>query len=407
MFAQPYKKGEDKSQPRVSHRNSDKLDVIGSKLRQSQLIHRHDLSLTEAYEISVEAQEDIEKLRYNLERTQLALQSARFTLSQKDLELQQAKLYITHTSIKIEKANTSAELLKINRSSLLLELQAAKEVLLSTLRKVQDLEIESEKVPRLEAKINKLEREVSTRYQDNTTGSMHMEDSEEGGSEEDLIVSVRKRQSGLGSRRTSGFIPSSLATSLAHTVTSSSGLHRRVSKVSYTSSEEESTSLLLRQMEALQRQHNQQEKDWEEERLELLGGLRKSNSDSGDTVSLSSSLPTSQCWDKVRELLSILRSLRTVNISEAVIGSLMLEAAEKADLGEVAVLQFLDILYNSTSDYKRRVTNNLLTSDVVALSDSSSSSLPVAEIDKVQTLEPRRPIGRPGQELGNIRQTDL
>ena len=51
--------------------------------------------------------------------------------------------------------------LKLIRKSLLQELKAAKEVLMSSLRNVHDLEIESQKVPKLEARINHLEATIS------------------------------------------------------------------------------------------------------------------------------------------------------------------------------------------------------------------------------------------------------
>ena len=50
--------------------------------------------------------------------------------------------------------------LKHIRKSLLEELKAAKEVLMSSLRNVHDLEIESQKVPKLEARINHLEATI-------------------------------------------------------------------------------------------------------------------------------------------------------------------------------------------------------------------------------------------------------
>ena len=46
------------------------------------------------------------------------------------------------------------------RKSLLQELKAAKEVLMSSLRNVHDLEIESQKVPKREARINHLEATI-------------------------------------------------------------------------------------------------------------------------------------------------------------------------------------------------------------------------------------------------------
>ena len=51
----------------------------------------------------------------------------------------------------------------VYRRSLLLELQSTKEVLLSSLHKVQDLELESQKVPHLESRIQDLERRLAAK----------------------------------------------------------------------------------------------------------------------------------------------------------------------------------------------------------------------------------------------------
>ena len=48
------------------------------------------------------------------------------------------------------------------RRSLVLELQTTRELLASSLKKVQDLELESRKVPTLENRIHELERNLST-----------------------------------------------------------------------------------------------------------------------------------------------------------------------------------------------------------------------------------------------------
>ena len=49
------------------------------------------------------------------------------------------------------------------RKSLLQELKAAKEVLISSLKNVHDLELESRKVPKLEAQIHHLENKIARR----------------------------------------------------------------------------------------------------------------------------------------------------------------------------------------------------------------------------------------------------
>ena len=48
------------------------------------------------------------------------------------------------------------------RRSLVLELQTTRELLASSLKKVQDLELESRKVPTLENRIHELERSLSS-----------------------------------------------------------------------------------------------------------------------------------------------------------------------------------------------------------------------------------------------------
>lgn len=48
-----------------------------------------------------------------------------------------------------------------SRRSLVLELQTTRELLASSLKKVQDLELESNKVPALESRIHELERNLS------------------------------------------------------------------------------------------------------------------------------------------------------------------------------------------------------------------------------------------------------
>ena len=111
--------------------------------------------------------------------------------------------------------------------------------------------------------------------------------------------------------------------------------------------------------------------------------------------------------EKIREVLAMLRSLNTMNISEEALGKMVVEAVEKAfdpAAGEVAVFRFLALLYRSTRDYERKAAESMLdkslrnvTEDALETSDSSSSSnMP----GRMATLKPRRPQERLSKEPG-------
>ena len=102
------------------------------------------------------------------------------SLEEKEIELKQARLSLSETSSRLNESEKSISHLQENRSStlskwtkpkmtenfrksLLQELKAAKDVLMSSLRNVHDLEIESQKVPRLEERVNLLEAAINQR----------------------------------------------------------------------------------------------------------------------------------------------------------------------------------------------------------------------------------------------------
>ena len=114
--------------------------------------------------------------------------------------------------------------------------------------------------------------------------------------------------------------------------------------------------------------------------------------------------------EKIREVLAMLRSLNTMNISEEVLGRMVVEAVEQAYdpvVGEVAVFRFLALLYRSTRDYERKAANSMLEraikavgDDSVESSDSSSSSLGSNMPGRMATLRPRRPQERLNKDEG-------
>ena len=117
-------------------------------------------------------------LRSNLEAAEAALVATQSSLEEKEIELKQARLSLSETSSRLNESEKSISHLQENRSStlskwtkpkmtfrksLLQELKAAKDVLMSSLRNVHDLEIESQKVPRLEERVNLLEAAINQR----------------------------------------------------------------------------------------------------------------------------------------------------------------------------------------------------------------------------------------------------
>ena len=99
-------------------------------------------------------------------------------MKEKETELKQARLSLTDTTIRLNESERNINHLQENRwstyqecsqhyshvrKSLLQELKAAKDVLMSSLRNVHDLEIESQKVPRLEERVNLLEAAINQR----------------------------------------------------------------------------------------------------------------------------------------------------------------------------------------------------------------------------------------------------
>ena len=155
----------------------------------------------------------------------------------------------------------------------------------------------------------------------------------------------------------------------------------------------------------LRKRHSQEQRDWREERKGLVHLVNtRGGSQEGDDAG---SLQIPLVEEKIREVLAMLRSLNTMNISEEALGKMVVEAVEKAfdpAAGEVAVFRFLALLYRSTRDYERNAAESMLdkslrnvTEDALETSDSSSSSnMP----GRMATLKPRRPQERLIKEPG-------
>jgi len=109
--------------------------------------------------------------------------------------------------------------------------------------------------------------------------------------------------------------------------------------------------------------------------------------------------------EKIKEILTVLKSLNSMKISNEILGTLVLEAVEKAyddSKGEVQVFEFLNILYQSSREYERQSADNLLSEALGAVRDSNSdSSDSLGNVPEgMDTIRPRRPSS-------NIQETNI
>ena len=195
------------------------------------------------------------------------------------------------------------------------------------------------------------------------------------------------------------------------TTTPSSGHFSAGSKVSSPSPPgQEGAGKLRRELESLRKRHSQEQRDWRDERQGLVDQLVKRRGGCQEEE-ISRNLQISLVEEKIREVLAMLRSLNTMNISEEVLGRMVVEAVEKAydpEAGEVAVFRFLALLYRSTRDYERKTADSMLEQAIKAVGDdsvetsdsSSSSSLGSNMPGRMATLRPRRPQERLNQDEG-------
>ena len=162
-------------------------------------------------------------------------------------------------------------------------------------------------------------------------------------------------------------------------------------------------------MDSLRRRHSQEQKDWREERRGLVELVKTRGGSQEEEISRN--LQISMVEEKIREVLAMLRSLNTMNISEEVLGRMVVEAVEQAYdpvAGEVAVFRFLALLYRSTRDYERKTADSMLERAIKAVGDdsvetsdsSSSSSLGSSMPGRMATLRPRRPQERLNKDEG-------
>ena len=164
----------------------------------------------------------------------------------------------------------------------------------------------------------------------------------------------------------------------------------------YSATPSPGSELLVRlrlEVDQLREERHQAALQWSREREQLLRQLAEARSlEPGGKERLG------EVEAKLRDILSVIRSLNTMKISEEVLGRLVLEAVEEAYdpvAREVAVFRFLALLYQSTRDYERQVADHMLTwaleavgEDVMDASDSSSLGLSVPE--GMSTLQPRK-----------------
>jgi transcriptional regulator NrdR family protein len=410
------------------------LKDISKQLEPKESI-REDLNMKEAYKALLKTEKEIEKLRSNLSEAQSSLEITHSELVCTKKELKETKQSLTEKTKQLSQSEQRISQLYENRKSLLCELKSTKDVLISSLRNVQDLEIESKKVPQLELRIDELERsflsknsgkmsKISSEQIDDSFLFTSSESEQDDSSSKLLDQSIPEDEilfSGLpGTSSDLGLPPRppsvrSKDKSVRSTTpnsekdvfspTPSSG-HYSAGSTSFLSKSpgDKNDSVIPRlrsEIDHLKKRFSQSERDWAEERNSLLSELNRRREDFGDSSSVvhdlrEERLRLSQIEEKIKEILQVLKSLNSMKVSNDVLGKLVLEAVEKAYdevKGEVQVFRFLNILYHSTREYERKSADSLLTDALDAVKDSNSDSsdslgnVPVG----MGTIQPRRP----------------
>lgn len=131
---------------------------------------------------------------------------------------------------------------------------------------------------------------------------------------------------------------------------------------------EEAIAKLRREIGSLKERFANKQKDWSDERNSLLEELLRKHEDYGDiTTDLqvleAERVRLSLLEEKIKEVLTMLRSLNSMDISPKTLGKLVLDAVERSvdplD-GEIQVFKFLNHLYHSARDYERMSTENMI-----------------------------------------------
>jgi len=404
-----------------------------SKQLEPKKIRRDDLSMTEAYEALLKTEKEIEKLRSNLSAAQSSFEYTHTELVSSKKELKETKQRLSERTNNLLESEKRLSQLNENRKSLLHELKSTKEVLISSLKNVQDLEIESQKVPQLEARLEQLERLLpierpgktlddsflysSSESDHDDYSSQLLNPSIEGGSDDGLRFSQQElpgklsdhglppRPPSVRSKDKSFLSTTPTSDKVIFSPSPSSGHYSAEStSIMSKSPGEKSDSLipkLRREIDQLKKRFSHSEKDWAEERNSLLNELNRRREDYGDTSSYVQDLREERIRlglieEKIKEILSVLKSLNSMKISQEILGGLVLDAVEKAydtTKGEVQVFKFLNLLYQSTRDYERQSADNLLSEALDAVKDSNSdSSDSLGNVPEgMDTIRPRRP----------------
>ncbi|TRY70638.1 hypothetical protein TCAL_15040 [Tigriopus californicus] len=289
--------------------------------------------------------------------------------------------------------------------SLVLELQATRELLVSSLNKVQDLELENRKVPLLEKKVTLLEKtrksESSTSNQLRSilthlrplstmdSGLYSTSDSDEqcspraqdksidACSDEELPVPAHSPTSDqgrpprppssvkLGTKSSRSNTPFSDKSSGKRPQTPSSSGHYSAGSPSSKKSPSQSTT-----HKEIIRRHD--EKNDISTDVQVLEAQR---------------VRLTLLEEKIKEVLNMLRTLNSMNISSKTLGMLVLDSVERSIdplSGEIQVFKFLNHLYNSARDYERLSTESQIHNALRAVEAHTQT---LADIEAAQSSQ--------------------
>ncbi|CAB4057847.1 unnamed protein product [Lepeophtheirus salmonis] len=371
--------------------------VLKLQLKEIEL-EENSMNLTDAYKALELAQEELNKLRYDLEEAQTALETTKQELSETNDDLAHTKRTLNRTDSTLKETEKRLSQLSQNRLSLVLELNTTREILASSLNKVQDLELKTQKVPYLEARIKELEESRSSKKCKGneeshlkttpqthplrplstidsglySTSSSDSDDSKGGcvkGALLDsaLVDDTLKSPPDARPPKPPRLIESNKSDGRFIGFSNPCGPGSSTNVLLHSSSKSVEDKVLLRlrkEIQDLKTKFSDSREQWNQEKSQLIENKILSQFEDPEFQVLEAErIRLSLLEEKIKEVLSMLRALNSMNISPSSLGKLVLDAVEHSidpNDGEIQVFKFLNHLYHGTRDYERVSGENMI-----------------------------------------------
>ncbi|KAF0294229.1 EF-hand and coiled-coil domain-containing protein 1 [Amphibalanus amphitrite] len=282
-------------------------------------------------------QEQVKQLQSDLQASQHQHEMERLAHERTSHQLGYTRAQLAESQTALEQSRSALRDLQQLRRRVLAELTQTRHLLVTALCRVRQLEAASEQVPVLEARVHQLE-------------------------------SLLKRRSSSQGRPASHVDSGLYSTSESDHEDTSHAQHNRSTDT--TSEEHDALIRLEEQVHWLRQQFLEAEREWEQERRQLVEEVTQRQEDcqlmAGDIQHLEQEQqPLLLLHERASSVVDVLQNLRHVNISPRALGRLVYDALERTQEcssggGNQRAFRFLTCLHRSASGYERLSTESLI-----------------------------------------------